>query len=812
MSDAAPNEQNAKKATADRIVESYVAFLWKHRVAYLVLLAIVTGFCLYQARKVEMYSQFADLLPQGHDYIQAYNEHREIFGGANIVTAVLQVKEGDIFNTETLEKVRYITDQLDQIEGVDHNQVASIAHVKIRNIRTLPGGMVRSYPVLPVDIPTDPKELETMKYEMFNNDIVMNKYVSEDGKAALVFAGFNEDRLDYREIQKAITDIREEVEDDGNTFLYVAGEPALKGWVWYFTGELFMIFSFTGLCVLVALIIYFRRMYGVLVPLIGASIQTIWGLGWVGWWGFNLDPLILVIPLLITARSVSHAVQMIERYFEELQETQDQEKSAYTCLEDLFLPGVTGVISDAGGILVLSVATIPLIEKLAYYGSFWAFANIFCITHVMPILLSYFPTPKQTQHFIPHWMEVALEKVGQVATGPISRWVILGVATVTIIFGVRTAISVPIGEQEAGSPLLWQNAHYNVSARTINERFAGANQLVIYMEGEREHILKEPYVLATIEDMRRYMLQQDEAGDSRELYTLARGLNRLYHYNDPRWQVIPPNLAMTGNLIFVYEASAPISGVILEYTDLVYKNGQFVVFYKDVKGDTVREAIGRAKKFIAEHPIEGVHMRLAGGFIGTTAALNEEIDRSEKQAALLVILTVYTLVFLSYGSFVAANMVMAALVAAGVASYMYVSFMGIGININSLPVTAVGMGIGVDYILYVVDRCRREIPRAGGNRIAGIKRTISTTGMAVTFTATTMIAGVIPWYFLSSLRFSAEMALLLAILLVTHWLSALTMVPAMIAVFKPKFAGGEPEFAEEQQAAPRINEAPQLAD
>ena len=796
--DQKPPDQPTK-AYADRMIEAYLTVLWRHRPAYLICLAIATAFWGYQARNVEMYSQFADLLPQGHPYIQAYNEHRTTFGGANIVTAVLQVSEGDIFTKENLEKVRYLTDQLDQINGVDHNQVASLSHVKIRNIKTLPGGMVRSYPVLPIEVPDDPEELSALKFEMFNNDIVMNKYVSEDGQAALVLAGFNEDRLDYREIQREITRIRAEIEDD-NTKIYVAGEPALKGWVWFFTNELFLIFSFTGLMMLLALIIYFRKFYGVLVPLIGACIQTVWGMGWVGWWGFNLDPLILVIPLLITARSISHAVQMIERYFEELEVTQDQEKSAYTCLKDLFLPGVTGVISDAGGILVLSVATIPLIEKLAYYGSFWAFANIFCITHFMPMLLSYLPRPKETKHFVPRWMEVTLRTVGNIATGKRSRWVVVAIASVTIVFGVRTAISVPIGEQEAGSPLLWQNAHYNVSARAINERFAGANQLVIYLEGEREHILKEPHVLDVLEEMRRYMLEQKEAGDTRELYTLARNLNRRYHYGDPRWQVIPPDRSITGNLIFVYEASAPISGVILEYTDMVYKNGQFVVFYKDVKGDTVREAIGRAKKFMAEHPIEGVNIRLAGGFIGTTAALNEEIDRSEKKAALLVILTVYTLVLLSYGSVVAATMVMIALVAAGVASYMYVSFMGIGININSLPVTAVGMGIGVDYILYVVDRIRLEVPRSGGNLITGIKRTVSTTGMAVTFTATTMIAGVIPWYFLSSLRFSAEMALLLAILLVTHWLSALTMVPAMMAIFKPKFVGGKSvEVVEEEQ-------------
>ncbi len=791
--------ETPQKSLTDRIVEGYVAFIWRHRPITLAVLLAITAFWAFQARKVEMYSQFSDLLPQGHPYIQAYNQHRETFGGANIVTLVLQVQNGDIFTPETLKKVRYITDQVDQINGVDHNQVASLSHVKIRNIKTLPGGMVRSYPVLPVDIPTDPKDLEALKFEMFNNDIVLNKYLSADGKAALILAGFNEDRLDYREIHREITRIQREVEDD-NTRLYIAGEPMLKGWVWYYTNEIFMIFTFTGVFVVVALIVYFRRLYGVVVPLIGASIQAIWGMGWIGWWNSNLDPLILVIPLLITARAVSHGVQMIERYFEELEIHKDQERAAFTCMNELFLPGFTGVISDAGGIVVLAVATIPLIQKLAFYsGSFWALANLFCITHMMPILLSYFPRPHRTEHYVPRWMQVTLTFLGRMTTGAIGRWAILAVAAVIIAFGVHTALTIPIGEQEAGSPLLWQNSHYNISVREINKNFAGANQLVIYLEGEKDHILKEPYVLATIEEMRRYMLEQPEAGDTRELYTLTRGLNRLYHYNDPRWQVIPPDLATTGNLIFVYEASAPISGVILEYTDLVYKNGQFVVFYKDAKGDTVREAIARARKFIAEHPLQGVKLRLAGGFVGTTAALNEEIANSEEEATLLVILTVYLLVFGSYGSFVAANMVMVALIAAGVASYMYISFMGIGMNINSLPVTAVGMGIGVDYILYVVDRVRREAPLAGGDMVQGIKRAISTTGMAVTFTATTMIAGIIPWYFMSSLRFSAEMAILLAILLVTHWLSALTVTPAMFAVFKPKFARGEGVPVEEER-------------
>lgn len=793
-------ETNQKSLT-DRIVESYVAFIWRHRLAIIVVLGAVTVFWAIQARHVEMYSQFSDLLPQGHPYIQAYNQQKETFGGAaNIITLVLAVQEGDIFTTKTLEKVKYLTEQMDLFGGVDHNQVASISHVKIRHVKALPGGMIRSYPVLPADIPTDPRDLALLRFEMFNNDLVYNQYISADGKAALILAGFNEDRLDYREIHREIIRLKTEVEDD-TTSLYVAGEPMLKGWVWFFSNELYLIFAVTALFMFIPLAFYFRRLYGVIVPFVGAIIQTIWGLGMIGILGYNLDPLILVIPLLISARAISHSVQMTERYFEDLQESGNTNHAAKTALSDLLLPGLIGVVADAGGILVLAVATIPLIHKLAFYGSFWAVSNVFTILHLTPLLLSFLPTPQVTAHYTPVVMLRALERTGRVATHKAGRWIVAAVGVVIIVGGVNIALRVPIGEQEVGSPLLWRDSHYNVSVREINKRFAGANQLIIYLEGNEENILKEPRVLAGIEEFRRYLLQQPEAGGTREIASLVRGLNRLWHYNDPRWQVLPPDRVTAANLLFVYEAGAPNSRAIFEYTDRLGQNGQIVVFYKDAKGDTIREAVARAKKFIAEHPVEGVRFRLAGGLMGTTAALNEEIDRSEKQATLLVILTVYLLVFGSYGSFTAANMVMIALLAAGVASYMYISFMGIGVNINTLPVTAVGMGIGVDYILYVVDRIRREVPLEG-SMIQGIKRAISTTGMAVTFTATTMIAGIIPWYFMSSLRFSAEMALLLAILLVTHWLSALLLTPALFAIIKPRFAQGEGVLVEEGRSMP----------
>jgi predicted RND superfamily exporter protein len=783
---------------AEKITHGIALFTLRHRTISLVLLGLITAFFGYKATKVQMYSQFADLLPQAHPYIKAYNHFRTTFGGANIVSLSLEVKDGDIFTPATLKKIRYVTEKVDEIDGVNHYQVASLAHVKIRRLEATSGGLIKSIPVLPDEIPTDEASLKKLKQAMFNNDIVYGKYVSTDGKAALILAGFNEERLDYAKIHHEIMKIRAAVEDS-NTRLYVAGEPMLKGWVWFYTGELARIFAVTFLFIFATLIIYFRRLYGVLLPVLGAVVQAIWGLGFLGILGYNLDPLVLVMPLLVSARAASHGVQMVERYFEEMEATGDRHTAVANAMKELLLPGGIGVLADAAGILVLSVATIPLIRKLAFFASFWGFSNIFTILLLIPLLLDVLPAPKTTRHYVPQWMHNLLDRVGNFCISPSGRWSVIILSAVIVGAGAYEATAVQVGETEAGSPLLFPNSDFNVSARAINRNFAGSNQLVIYLHGDKEGALKDPEVLTQLDDLRHYLLEQPEAGGTRDVPTLVRSVNRLYHYDDPKWAVIPRDAAAVGNMTFMYEANAPVPGVILEYMDYAAQDGQFVVFYKDAKGTTIDEAIMRVNNFIQNHPMKHVQLVLAGGTIGTTAALNDEIAYSDKVSTILIVTVVFGLVAFSYMSLVAGLMVMVTLVAAGVVSFLYIGLKGIGMNINTLPVTAVGMGIGVDYILYVVDRIKREYERLHDHD-AAIKRAISTTGMAVTFTATTLVGGIIPWVWMSDLRFSAEMARLLALLMITHWLAAITLVPSIFSVIRPKFV--------ERGTVPRTAEAP----
>jgi len=789
---------------AERLVDAIVRYTLKYRWWTLAALAIATGFFAYEALSVRMYSQFSDLQPQAHPYVQAYSRFRQIFGSANVMTVDIEVKRGDIFTAKTLNKIRYVYFEMDQFDGVDHNSLSSITGIASRKVTATSGGVIISKPLLPDSIPTDQASLDRIRSDVMHS-LAYGTMVSPDGKSSIVSAGFNENQVDYREMHEHLMKIKRAVEDD-NTVLYATGEPVLKAWCWYYKGELARIFSVTGIFIFVTLTLYFRRFYGVLLPVVGAIAQAIWGLGFVGLLGYNLDVLVLVIPLLVTARAASHGVQIIERFFEELERTHDRHEAVFDAMDELFLPGAIGVLADAAGILSLGVATIPLIRKVAFFASFWGFSNIFTILILVPLLLDVLPLPHSQEHYVPHWMAATLHWMGERCTGRRGRWIIVGIAALVVVAGVQQAVKLPIGYTEPGSPLLWQDSDFNVSSRRINKAYGGYNELVVYLEGDHDFVLKEPVVLDMLDDFAHYMLQQRQATGTRNASTLVKSINSLFHYNDPNWFVRPGDLLGVGQMVFMYEAGAPTPGVILKYMDFMARNGQFVVYYKDIEGSTVTEALERAKRFIAAHPLPHVKYVLAGGSIGLTAALNDEIAYSDRASTLLIMAVVFALVTISYSSFVAGGMVLVTLVAAGIVSFLYIGLRGIGININTLPVTAVGMGIGVDYILYVVDRIKREYGRLNDYDLA-IKRAINTSGMAVTFTATTLVGGVLPWYWMSSLRFSAEMALLLALLMLTHWLAAIALVPSIFSIVRPKFVARDFELSAPSTHAPPVREA-----
>ena len=277
-----------------------------------------TAVMLYFAIRMEMFTEFGELLPYRHPFVQVHNKYANQFGGANNITIMFEVKNGTIFNKDTLTKIFKMTQIVDVLPGINHDQIDSIGHRSTRYL-TMEGGSIASPPVMRRPPATD-RDVDEIRNIVHYSENLHGILVSLDDKAALIRANFLEGRINYRQIFYDINEKIIEPFQDDNTRIWVAGEPRLYGWIYRYTNEVLVIFAgctiFCGCCCWM----YFHDWRGALRPTITGLMSAIWGLGFIHLIGFALDPLTLVMPFFVTARAVSHSIQMHDRYYEEYQQ------------------------------------------------------------------------------------------------------------------------------------------------------------------------------------------------------------------------------------------------------------------------------------------------------------------------------------------------------------------------------------------------------------------------------------------------------------------------------------------------------------
>ena len=653
----------------------------------LTLIALLTLFFALRIPGLKIYTDFADLLPQQHPYIQLHNSIKDDFGGANVLVVGIEFDEGDIFTNERLALIDRVTQAVDNLPGVNHNLVSSVTHRNSRKIWLTEVGSINSQPYFDATKgPYDPEALAGMKADVSANPRVFGPLVAPDLKMALVKAQLIEGQLDYEKTFIQLRDLRDEVTADGIT-LYATGQPVLVGWAYTYMDQILQIFAFTVLTMLALLIFHFRKAYGVLIPLGGVLISTVWGLGIISLLGYNLDPLGLVIPFLIAARAMSHGVQLVERYYAEAASSGNGPAAAKATFDSLFRPGSLGVVSDAIGLLLIAVGSIPLNTHLGIYASMWAITVVFSVLIGVPLLLSILPTPRE-----PRLKETILRHIGasssRIVSRPGSARTLLLIAAAAVVLGMAAASNVQIGDSEPGSPILYPDHDYNISSRVVNERFPGSEELYVVAETDEKGGLKRPEVLKALAAFQAHMLTDPGVGGAKGLPDLIQQVNRLMHNNDPRWYQIPHDERYVGGLMFTYMASSPIPGALDEFNNTDDQVANLVFYYKDRQGETIRRAIHMAKQWIDEHgdEVEGLTIKLAGGTLGVAAAMNESAYQTNLIVLPLVFLLIFAFVTLFYTSWHAGLMMLLAMLFATTLTYAYMGLSGLNIDINTVPV------------------------------------------------------------------------------------------------------------------------------
>ena len=770
-------------------LEGFVEFCIRRRMPIMIIFGLLTLGMVYFAAQIEVKTIFNDLLPTEHEYIKINNRFKSTFGGSNMVSIMLEVEEGTIFDLKVLKKLKVLQQELRYIDGVNQYQIISLASRKIREIRASNEGIV-SKPIMWPKLPETEGEMAHLRDSVLENRLVYGRYVSVDLKAVLLTVDFYDHLLNYSTAYPEILEVVKKVEGDG-VKIRVAGEPVLYGWVNHYIPETKRIFLYTIIFMLLLLILLTRTWRGTLLPLLAGIVSTVWALGITTLIGFSLDPLLIVLAFLITAQTISHAVQLITRFDDEIAlGAESPEAAAKAAMLGMFKPGMLGVATDAAcaGVVVF-LTSIPMLQKVSIIGAIWVGSIAITGVIMTPILTSWCKKPKGFAHPI-NIYPLVQKILGFAIYIVTSRWryVVLSATTIIFVFSGIYALNLTVGDANPGSPILWPDSKYNTDWDAINTKFQGSDRMFVVLSGKEKTSLKEKAVLKNMEMLQRYIEAQPKVGGSLSFADVIPGTKRMLREDNPRYKEFGLTVEENGETLYMF-TSGTEPGDMDRYSDPNYRNYGITMFFQDHQGGTIRTAIARVKEFVEDNPLEDATYHLAGGLIGVLAAVNEVILSGQIQAIAFSLLIVVILCIITFRSLVAGMFFMVPVIIANTLTFSFMTYKNIGMNINTVPVVALGIGLGIDYAVYIVNSIREELHK-DPNLMNAIAKALSGAGRAVFVTAATLTGSVFLWCF-SSLRFQAEMGILIALWLFIAATTSIFVMPAIVYVFRPEFIVGK---------------------
>ncbi len=811
--------------TSNTRLHKIATFLINNRYGIVGLFLVVTIGMMFAMSQLRIETGFKKQLPLKHEYMQTFLQYEKEFGGANRVLVALVARDGDMFTPEFFEAFETITDQVFFIPGVDRASVRSIFTPNVRFVEIVEDGFAGGN-VIPSDYAPSPEMFETVRSNIIKSGEV-GRLVSADFSGAMVWANLLEEnpqtgeKLDYRNVAAQLEAIRTQFEN-GQFTVHIIGFAKIVGDI--SDGAQAVVWFFLVALVITAFLLYMysRSVWLTVLPLTCSLVAVIWQMGTLSLLGYSLDPMNILTPFLIFAIGVSHGVQKISAWMVEKEfggrTPDDWVKSGITTVEDikkiprrspmhgsretikkLLAPGVIALVSDTIGFLTILFISIRIIQELAITASIGVAVIILTNLLLLPVLLSWVKL-KNPEKYRQRMIEKASGKsvlwdfLAGFTEPRRAAWAI-AVSAVLFVVGFWLAQGMKIGDSEVGVPELRPQARYNQDAVLISDRFAlGVDVLTVVAETTPNACTENYRVMETID---RFAWNLTNVPGVQKVITLpmvAKVVNAGWNEGNIKWRILPRDNYVLRQALGGIDTATGLLNADCSAMPIM-------IFTTDHRAETIARIVQRVKElrqelnfgdlsFALENQVledlagedevtpERLQFRLATGNVGVMAATNEDIAAAEKPMLMLVFGSIIILCLVTYRTVLGTICIVLPLVVVSTLAEALMAVYGIGLKVNTLPVVALGVGIGVDYGIYIYNRLDIHLKEGYDLREAYYK-TLRLTGRAVIFTGFTLAAGVGTWAF-SSLQFQADMGILLSFIFLANMVGAIVILPALV--------------------------------
>lgn len=754
--------------------------LFNHRAWIVLVCVLVTALLGTQVRHLRLNASFERMLPATHPFVLNYREHRADLGGqGNLLRLVVENQKGTIYDAAYLDALRRLNDELFLWSAIDRPYMKSLWTPATRWIGVTEQGLDGG-PVMPDDYNGSAGSLERVRANVERSGEI-GQLVAPDLRSSVILLPLLDHvdgaALDYRDLSERLEGLRARYSRDGLQ-VHITGFAKVVGDLIDGLRQMLLFFVVTLAICTAVLYAYTRCLRSTLLVVVCSLIAVGWLLGLLPLLGFELDPYSVLVPFLVFAIGMSHGAQKMNGIVQDIGRGVDQRVAARLTFRRLFLAGLTALLADAVGFAVLMVIDIPVIQDLAITASIGVACLIFTNLVLLPILLSYTGVSRSAaQRSLRDEAPEAHDDPSQrhpfwslLDRFTDRRWAsrLLCAAALLGAMGAWVSTGLKIGDLDAGAPELRPDSRYNLDSAYVNAHYAASSDVYVVMVRTPQYQCVNYDVLDRI-DALEWRLQQLPGVESTSSFVgLAKQSTSGMNEGSAKWFELP----RTQDMLNAVATRAP-RDLFNQACDL----SSVYIFLRDHRADTLDAVSSAVETFAAENETAQVKFLQAAGNAGFEAATNRVVRRANHQMLLLVYVAVILLAAVTFRSWRAVVCAVLPLMLTSVLCEALMVWLGIGVKVATLPVIALGVGIGVDYSLYILTVTLAQM-RAGASLSTAYYRALLFTGRVVVLTGLTLGIGVALWVF-APIKFQADMGVLLAFMFVWNMLGALLLLPAL---------------------------------
>lgn len=786
--------------------------IFGNRRLVLALFAILTAVLVAFALQLKFDTNLKKMVPLDHPWIQNLFKYKDDLGLGNDVQIAIETVDGDIFDPQYLAVVKQVSDRMMQMPGIDSSNVKSLWTPNVRWTEVTAEGF-QGGNVIPDDYDESPASLEQLRANVLRSGQV-GRLVADNFRSSIVYVPLLEadekgqGGIDYREFPNQLEQIREQVQaDNPKVRVHIVGFAKKVGDL---VDGIIAVMGFGLLSILfTALILYVdvRCVRAVAVVIACSLTAVFWQLGLWKLLGFGLDPYSVLVPFLIFAIAVSHSVQIVNAVANEMADGRSAEEAARAAFRALFVPGIVALICGSVGFATMYIIDIGVIQEMAIAAGLGVAMIVFTNLVALPVLLSYTGiTPSAAARRRARRDRVARLWVWMArAANPRVARISLVVALIGAAVGAFVARDLQVGDLDRGAPELWPDPcaetpqapecgpgyspssryRYNADVNFVSSHYSVSADVLVIMAETPADGCNSYAALSKMDDLQWQLESTPGVQSTISLATVSKSITVALSEGDYRWYALSRDQNILNNALRTVPMPTNLYNQDCTLTPVF-------AFLDDHKAETLERITGVVEQYAAAHDRDGeVKFLLASGNAGIEAATNQSIETAERRMLLFVYLALIAMVWIGFRSWRAVVCMVVPLVLTSILCEALMTVLGIGVKVATLPVIALGVGIGVDYGIYIYSKLEHFLKQGLSLHDAYLE-TLKTTGKAVSFTGLTLAIGVVMWAF-SPIKFQADMGILLTFMFLWNMIGALWLLPAL-AHFLLKDKAGKPAY------------------